>query len=366
MTIRKFLTSVADVYGYDNTSGDLVFVAKTLLDSSIDVTLGSTPIRGGRGSQLEYVYYHTAEMKIALTDTQWNLAFLGKTVGSDVGTNPDAYLEEHQTAGYASPPQLTATVSGTPKQYYGETPYRGWVTLPSGNTYLGTFNGQSFSATLLGDDATTFTPGTDVCIRYYEEATGAKFIQIDANIIPSIVRLVMETQLNSADVTTNKIGVVQIIVPTATLSGAFNIAMKSDGVSNTPLSAMALAYNGAPGTDACATQPYYARISEILIGAHWYDNVIGLSVAGGDFNLDAGATEQLDVWAVPVSGAAFRAPVADLTFASGDTGVITIGANDGIADAVGDTGASALITSVISATTTWTNPIDTSVTITIQ
>jgi hypothetical protein len=364
MAIRKFLTSVADVYGYDNTSGDLVFAAKTLLDSSVDVTLGSTPIRGGRGSQLEYVYYHTAEMKIALTDTQWNLAFLGKTVGSTVGTGPNAYVEENVTVAYAAPPTLTATVAGTPLQYYGETPFYGWVTLASGSTYRGTFSGQSFSATITGADAALSLAGTKACIRYYEQAAAAQYITVSANIIPGIVRLVMETQLNSADVTTNKIGVVQIVVPTATLSGAFNIAMKSDGVSNTPLSALALAYNGAPGTDACASAPYYARISEILDSAHWYDNVIGLSVAGGDFDLAHATTTTLDVWAVPISGAAFRAPltvggVAQLAFVSGTPSNATVVAGTGVVTGV-TTGTSLITCGIVAVPL-----MDTSVTVNV-
>jgi hypothetical protein len=77
MAIRKFLTSVADVYGYDNKD-TLLFTGKTLLDSSIETSLGSAPVRGGRGNQLQYIYYHTGEMKIALTETQWNLPCIWK------------------------------------------------------------------------------------------------------------------------------------------------------------------------------------------------------------------------------------------------------------------------------------------------
>ena len=57
---------------------------------------------------------------------------------------------------------------------------------------------------------------------------------IDANMIPRVLKLVMETQLNSSDVTTNRIGMVQIIAPRVGLSGAFTISMKADGVSTTP------------------------------------------------------------------------------------------------------------------------------------
>src|SRR5512139_908880 len=93
MAIKKFLTSVADVFGYDNND-NLLFVAKTLLDSSIEVSLGSAPVRGGRGNQLQYIYYHTAEMKFTLTETQWNLEMLGATTGGqyDMG---NYYVQEN-------------------------------------------------------------------------------------------------------------------------------------------------------------------------------------------------------------------------------------------------------------------------------
>ena len=77
--MKKFLTSVADVYAYDE-SDVLLFSAKTLLDSSIETTLGNTDVRAGRGNQLQYVFYNTAEMNIAISDAQWNLDLVASTV----------------------------------------------------------------------------------------------------------------------------------------------------------------------------------------------------------------------------------------------------------------------------------------------
>ena len=67
-TIKKFMTSVADVFAYDEND-NLVFTSKTLLDSSIEVTLGNTEVRGGRGNQLLYMYYHSNKMNITLNET---------------------------------------------------------------------------------------------------------------------------------------------------------------------------------------------------------------------------------------------------------------------------------------------------------
>lgn len=339
MAIRKFLTSVADVYAYDG-SDNLIFTGKTLLDSSIEVSLGNAPVRGGRGNQLQYIYYHTGEMKFNLTDTQWNLAMLGSTVGSTYETG-SFYEEETVTVTGSS-----GTVVGTPLAFTGSTIY-GWATSPLGVTQRITFSGQTFTVT--GAE----TSGA-WCIRYYKaNLTSGLSFTIKANMIPQVVKLVMETQLNSSDVTTNKIGIVQIIAPSVTLSGAFSISMKSDGVSNTPLTATALAYNGPAGTDACASEPYYAKIIEVIDSTNWYDSVSSLSVSGGAFSLAVGATKTLEVYAIPTSGPSFKAPNSGLSFTS-SSGSATVGLHTGIVTGSysGSSTISVAITSASTITTT--------------
>jgi hypothetical protein len=369
MAIRKFLTSVANVYGYDNNDA-IVFTAKTLLDSSIDVTLGSTPVRGGRGNQLQYVYYHTGEMKFNLTDTQWNLQMLGATIGSDVGTGINIYEEESVTvaSGGGASPFVLNNVTDTPLVQYGKVAILGWAVTAAGYTYPGTFTAKAFtsdtSPNVLSGGKDPVTTGDKVCVRYYALKSAASYVTVSANMIPKVIKLVMETQLNSADVTTNKIGVVQIIAPTVTLSGAFTISMKSDGVSNTPLTASALAYNGAPGTDACANEPYYAKIIEVISAANWYDNVIGLSVIGGDFSMPKSTNSTLNVYAVPTSGAAFKAPYGgeiDFALVGSPTATgTTINATTGVITAALQTG-----TAQFSAKIHGNTGIDTFVTVTV-
>jgi hypothetical protein len=107
--MKKFLTSVADIFGYDDSTGALLFVGKTLLDSSIETSLGNSDVRGGRGNQLQYVYYHSADMNITISDAQWNLDFLAVTLGSSVSTGNNVFIEETKTLTANS-----ATVDHTP------------------------------------------------------------------------------------------------------------------------------------------------------------------------------------------------------------------------------------------------------------
>jgi len=331
----------------------------------MEVSLGSMPVRGGRGNQLQYIYYHTGEMKFTLTDTQWNLGMIGATVGSDVATSTNSYQEVSVALTSTTGGEMPAGV--TPLSFSGGATIYGWATTSDGSaTYRVAFTaGSPYTfLTLAADGSPVLGAISDlVCVRYYVSTPAAQYVTVNANMIPKVVRLVMETQLNSADVSTNKIGIVQIIAPTVTLSGAFTLSMKSDGVSNTPLTATALAYSGTAGADACVNEPYYARIIEIIDAANWYDNVIGLSVVGGDFTMGNSTTSTLNVWAIPSSGAAFKAPNADLDFAA--VGVptatgSTVGLHTGVVTSLAVDG-----TIIVKVNITALPLIDTTVTVTV-
>lgn len=316
---KKFMTSVADVFGYDEND-NLLFTSKTLLDSSIEVTLGSTEVRGGRGNQLLYVYYHSNAMNVTLNDTQWNLQMLGATVGETIATGSDIYTEETITLGASG----SGTVTGTPLAIQGTTIY-GWVTQLSGTIERVTFSGQTFASS-------TGTSGDVVCVRYYAADAAARSITIPANSIPKVVRLVMEASLNSGDESANKIGKIQFIVYKATLSGSFTLSMTSDGVSQTPLTAMALAYQDAE-TAACTSEPVYAKIVEVLDNANWYDNLIAIAVEGGNFTLTStNTTKTLVVYGITSNAmdAPFIIDPAELSFTSGTTGTCTAGLHTGL------------------------------------
>ena len=337
MAIRKFLTSVADVYGYNTETDEIIFTSKTLLDSSIDVALGSTPVHGGRGAQLPTRWQASPTHNRWL----WRRSISSMTVRM-----------------YSARGGGLMAADVVPLSDIGGTTIYGWATkADSSATYRVTFTtGTPWSFVTTGGEILG-AMGEYVCVRYFENDAGANYVTVNANIVPKVVRLVMETQLNSADVSSNKIGIVQIIAPTVTLSGAFNIAMKSDGVSNTPLTGTALAYTDPIGTTTpCSIEPYYAKIIEVIDTAVWYDNVIGLTVVGGDFNMTHNTTTTLNVWAVPSSGSAFKAPVADLLFSmlAGSPAGASVAAHSGVVTAATATGP-AIVTALISNTTGWTN-----------
>ena len=303
-----------------------MFVGKTLLDSALTSKLSTTVIKGGKGAQQLYKFYHSATLDIKVTDTQWNLEFLALNTGNPITTGQNVYYEETIVlVGGAG------TVANTPLAANGGTTVYGWITdVTTGSATYNTtqnviFTGKNFS----------FTGGTGtqtVCARYYMLNSAATGIVIPANVIPTTFKLVLESELVQSGSSTNVAGTIEIIVPAAQATGDISLALKADGVSTTPLNVSALA-SPSLAAAACSNVPIYAQINQILTSAHWYDDVIALSVAGGDFAITSGTSPKtLSVWAIPSTPGktAFKPPVADLTFTSSATAHMTVGANTGI------------------------------------
>lgn len=342
--MKKFLVSTANVYGYDSNN-NLLFTGTTLMDSSIETTLSNTDVRAGQGNQLQYIYYHTAEMNIAINEAQFSLNYLALNVGSSIKTGADVWTTETvQVVNGAG------TVVGTPLAVSGTTLY-GWVTDKDDNVERVEFSGSSFTM-----NDTNYNG--NVCVRYYATNASAKQVTVYADMLPSTIRLVMEAQLCSSDSTTNRIGTLQIEVPKASMTGAFTLSMTPDSVAQTPLSVRALATQVNEG-GCTANRPIYATITEILFGTNWYDSVIALAIEGGDISLVDGASKALKVFAIPSDGtAAFLAPVSGITFSSDDGTKASVDSN-------GIVTAEAEGTATIKATITNKPAIDANIVVTV-
>nr|DAK84692.1 MAG TPA: structural protein [Caudoviricetes sp.] len=344
--MKKFLVSTADCYGYD-ADDNLLFVGKTLLDTSIETTLSNTDVRAGRGNQLQYIYYHTAEMNITVNEAQFSLEFLSLNTGSAITTGGDVFVEESVTLANGQ-----GTVTKQPLALSGSTLY-GWVTFADGKVERVTFTGQAFTVTNASSNET-------VCVRYYTNVSSARSITINADMLPSTIRLVMEAQLCSSEATTNKIGTVQIQVPKASMTGQFTLSMTPDSVAQTPLTVRALASTVNDG-GCSGNKSIYATITEILDSVNWYDDVVALAIEGGDLTMTKGDTKTLRVFAVPSTGAAFLAPTNDITVSTSDQSKVSVSGNTiTAAAATGSTPA------IIGATITAKPSIDANIQVTVS
>ena len=310
--MRKFLVGVGVASLYDPTTGDLIGTSKTMLDDSIATTTGSTPINGGVGNALLFTYFHTAKMAVTLTETQFNLAWIGKAVGANINTGKNVWLEESVVLGVGG----TGTVLNTPLLSPDSiSTVFGWVTDSNEVTTKVTFTGKNF--TLAGG-----VTGQIVTVRYYENNASAKSITINSNIVPSIVRVVIDAQEGSNSAGTGICGSIQVEIDRLQLDGSNTISLKSNGVSDTQLKGDALAF-----VDPTTQISRYATITEILNSSNWYDNVYAIASIADPITVStASTTYQLEIRAIPTIGNAFRPPYADITFLSSDATKATVSA----------------------------------------
>jgi hypothetical protein len=350
---KKFLVGVANVSCFDIDSGDLLFKSKTLLDSSIDIQTSSQEVSGGAGNSLQYIYFHSGRFNVKLTDVQFSLNSLAKNVGSSILTSKNIWMEETVILGEGG----TGTVLGTPllTPDVSGTDVYGYVTDKNGTTTKVTFSTKDF--TLPGGASGDF-----VCVQYYALNSAARYVTINSNFLPAVVRMVLDCQLASSDEASaagaSIIGKIQFEIARLQLSGAQAISMTSSGVANTPLEGMALSY---AGTGSCANSGIYGTVTEIIDSANWYDRVNMISFADDSISVATGADKTLEVWAIPNDGgAAFKPPVADLSFTSSDATKATVGLHTGIVHGVG--AGSAIVTCAITSKNTVTANADITIT----
>jgi hypothetical protein len=315
--MKYFLVGVANADFYNNND-DLMFTSRAATDTTLDVKIANSKITGGWKNKLQYVYFHTPEMDLNLTDSQLNLGAIASTLGSSINIGDQIYKEEIITLGVGG----AGVVSETPLSASGGVTIYGWVTDDNDVSTKVTFTGSDF--TLAGG-----TSGQVVTVRYYVQNDSVESIDIPSDFTPKIGKLVLTAQLgassNDDGSDSSIIGEVQVTVYKCILDGSLNLSLKSNGVSNTPIKALAL-------TSKQKGKELYATMKVIKDNGNWYDNVTKLALGDSEIDLSTGTpSQQLDVYAIPNMGDAFLVPdYSNLTFTSSDVTKATVNASGNV------------------------------------
>ena len=332
MAQKKFLFSVADCYFYETGTNDLIFKSQTLVDSSIEATVANEDARAGKGNVLQFIYYHTSEFNVKLTEQQFDLSKLAPSIGANIITGSIIQVEETITLATAG---LGTVTLGTPvnDRYVINTDVLGAVV--DGNL--------STSITFGSSGGKTFTPaggqsGDIVCVVYNILDPAARYITVNANMIPSVGRLVMKAQLGSSESGltggSSVIGEVIIEVPSLQLNpSGSSLTMSSSGISQSALTGRALAFSSSAA--GCTSAPIYATITERIFGADVYDSVSALVIVDSDVALAVLGVQTLELLLIPsYVGAPFAPDYADISFTSSVPGKATVGLHTGIVTGV--------------------------------
>lgn len=328
----KYLVGVGIVKAFiDN---NLVFKGQTLIDTTMEISTGSTEIRGGQGNALLAEYFHDSALNLTITDAQFMLPALALNFGAKQSTMGGRIFGNEEITLVGSKGTLAkvtaseiASVSGGAKNVYIEYKEE-YYSLPlTGNTF---------------DVSTTSIPeNSTICVSYLYNNPNSETYIIPANFVPSRVHLFITVKLSGESTGEGFVGEETIEIPIFQLSGSQTISMTSDGAANTSLSGKAIRFSDA---GVCESSGHYAKITETIYNRTWTDGVTALAISGGDFELTAGDKRTLRVYAVKGANS-FLVDNAQLTFESSESQYATVGAHTGLVSA--ESAGATLITAFI-------------------
>lgn len=190
---------------------DLIGVAKCLTDSSIELSVASEEVRGGKSNMLWGRYFHDPNLAVTLTDSMFNLDYIAASLGVSVQSGGLSVMEEQVVATSG-----TITATQTPVATAGAV--IGWYKLPSDEAWsVGTFAGNSISVTGAVDN-------TVYCLKYFYQNGNARSITISGDYIPSELHLVLIADEFNGDInrnpsSTSKVGRLITDIPRFQLDG---------------------------------------------------------------------------------------------------------------------------------------------------
>lgn len=307
---------------------DLIGVAKSLTESSLDFAITAEEIRGGQSNALFGKYFHDSSLTCTLTDALFDLNYMALSLGVNVQSGGLSVMEEELTVAADN----TVTTTQTPVAFDGTM--IGWYKKPTdANWTVGTITGNKMA--IVGG-----TENASYCVKYFYQNANAKSIVIKSKYVPSTLHIVIMTDLYSGEAGSQsdatKYGRLIVDIPSFQLDGAQNLSLTSTSAATVNLTGQALAVTS---NSTCEDDPYYGTMTEEINGAKWQDDVVALAIENADLDMNQNDTETLIVRAVFGNGmASQRKDNGNFTFTVASSPVataagVTVGSNTGIVSA---------------------------------
>lgn len=273
---KFYIGGVANVDAFTNNSGkpEHLFSAKTLTDSSINISVSNEEIRGGEGAQLLGKFFHTTVFNLSLTDALFDLNYIGKQVGDDPEMGAAVKMKTVTLS--------SEDISGTTATF----------TLSNGEVISPMSFGNMYSNDLICWDAdgnTYYVDGTapnytitvaagttELCLTVPVSAEGNQIV-VNAMYYPGVFSLIMRAKLFAGDACKasdgKPVGELVIEIPKFQLDGTVDLAMAMTSPATYALNGSALA-NGC----GCEANAWYAKITEVLLNQDPFDGYTGIVV----------------------------------------------------------------------------------------
>jgi hypothetical protein len=240
---NEFLRSVADAVIRDATTGAGIAYGKTNISSAFNVSMQKTEVRGGRGNDLLYTFYHDRLVEINIEEAIFNKNTLAMNVGATVANGAVNVLK---TDCLVTSSSGSATLSETPV-----------------STTVAVFlsDGTIQDVTPTGTTITVSGANSARVDAIYTYSETVDQITIDGSTPPDTVELnLLADVYNAAGTNTYQL---QIYVPKFQISGNYTMNFAANGVATSTLQGNALL---SEATD-CSGGDYYAKARWVPVGA---------------------------------------------------------------------------------------------------
>lgn len=256
-----------------------VLVSKTLVDSSINLSVSLEDIRAGAGAKLYGKYAHSSGMTMKLTDAMFRMEFLAANIGADI--------EEGGTAvGTVTKTVADGKIDLTginPQPLYPGCDIRIWA---GKKAVGGAVDYKLFTDIAVGATDVAvgeyFEDGAELCVRYIKSNEAGETLTVSANFIPDTMTAILTAPLFAGDnnnlEASTKVGTLTITIPRFMLNGTTDLSMSMTGASQMALEGSALAVESAD----CDGEGYYAIISKVLTNAKVTDGLLTIGVVSYD------------------------------------------------------------------------------------
>ena len=266
---KYFLGSVGSAEAFRMVNGQpkMAFVAKTLTDSSISVTITKDELRGGTGAPVVTNFFHDPAVAITLTDILFKEGYVEAQLGTNFTANASAYQSETIQAKEEGKLELSKTPVdlGVLKCSDSASTIIAWYSEEGKDNYTAvSISTSDANSKTLNDSG--IENGKTYCVRYLASDKDALEAIIKSDMIPHELALIITVPIFAGDACAaskgSKAGTLTFEVPRFQLDGGqeFTFNMSSNATMSLNGTAMVM----TEGCDANSGKLF--RMIEVIEG----------------------------------------------------------------------------------------------------
>lgn len=249
----------------ENGNKKVAFVSKTLTDSGLNISTTKDDIRGGEGAPIQFSFYHDPTVEINLTDIIWKPEYLEAQLGASFEAGEEAYVSDSVTFENG---EVTYNKEIKKMPFTCGEDYLVWGAKKGSDEWV--------AIEYVADEKKLKLNGAngEYCIRYLGASNAAKIAEINAQIIPSELFLLIEAPIYAGDACAaskgKAAGKIIFEVPRFLLNGAQEFSFNMSSNQTMSLAGQALASESA---DCDANGGRLLRVIEVITGRDYLNEV---------------------------------------------------------------------------------------------